>query len=201
MTTRFIFVESTFMVSYTKDVADFCDPFCCGDDDLDEFFSHDVFLYEEELLGKTYCWINKNNQREIVAIATLSYDGIKTHTLDNSSRNALQRKIPHQKRHRSYPAVLIGRLGVSRTFQGHGLNVGTQLMDALKYWFVDENNKAACRYMLVDAYNTDATLHYYTKNGFKPLYKTESREKEAFGIPQEEALKSRILFFDLKLIR
>lgn len=74
-------------------------------------------------------------------------------------------------------------------------------MDALKYWFVDENNKAACRYMLVDAYNTDATLHYYTKNGFKPLYKTESREKEAFGIPQEEVLKSRILFFDLKLIR
>lgn len=201
MTARFIFVENTFMVPYTKDVADFCAPFCCGDDDLDEFFCHDVFLYEKELLGKTYCWINKNNQREIVAIATLSYDGIKTYTLDNSSRNALQRKIPHQKRHRSYPAVLIGRLGVSRIFQGHGLNVGTQLMDALKYWFVDENNKAACRYMLVDAYNTDATLHYYTKNGFKPLYKTESREKEAFGIPQEESLKSRILFFDLKLIR
>lgn len=196
----FNFVENTFMVPYTKEVADYCDPFSCGDEDLDEFFRHDVFLYEEELLGKTYCWINRNNDNEIVAIATLSYDGIKTNNLDNPSRNAFQRKIPQQKRHRSYPAVLIGRLGVNKSFQGRGLNVGTQLMNALKYWFVAENNKAACRYMLVDAYNTESTIHYYIKNGFKPLYKTEQSEKSAFGISDEEALKSRIMFFDLKLI-
>lgn len=188
------------MVPYTKEVADYCDPFSCGDYDLDEFFSHDVFLYEEELLGKTYCWINKANPREIVALATLSYDGIKTYTLDKPSKNALQRKIPQQKRHRSYPAVLIGRLGVGKQFQRQGLNVGTQLMDALKYWFVDENNKAACRYLLVDAYNSESTLHFYAKNGFKPLYKTEHGEKEAFGIGEEDALRSRIYFFDLKLI-
>lgn len=196
----FNFVENTFMVPYTKEVADYCDPFSCGDEDLDEFFRHDVFLYKEELLGKTYCWINRNNDNEIVAIATLSYDGIKTINLDNPSRNAFQRKIPQQKRHRSYPAVLIGRLGVNKSFQGHGLNVGTQLMNALKYWFIDENNKAACRYMLVDAYNTVPAIHYYIKNGFKPLYKTEQSEKFAFGIPEDEALKSRVMFFDLKLI-
>ena len=198
--TEYSFVDNTFMVPYTREVADYCNNFSCGDDDLDDFFSNDVFLYEAELLGKTYCWINRKNQREIVAIATLSYDGIKTYTLDNPSRNALQRKIPQSKRHRSYPAVLIGRLGVNKTFQGRGLNIGSQLMDALKYWFVDENNKAACRYMLVDAYNVEATIHYYTKNGFKPLYKTELSEKESFGIQSEEQLRSRILFFDLKLI-
>lgn len=196
----FIFVENTFMVPYTKEVADYCDPFSCGDEDLDEFFCHDVFLYEEELLGKTYCWVSRDNNREIVAIATLSYDGIKTNNLDNPSRNAFQRKIPQQKRHRSYPAVLIGRLGVNKSFQGHGLNVGIQLMNALKYWFVNENNKAACRYMLVDAYNTVSTIHYYVKNGFKPLYKTEQSEKSAFGIREDETLRSRVLFFDLKLI-
>lgn len=195
---EYSFVNNTFMVPYTKEVADYCDPFSCGDGDLDDFFSHDVFLYEEELLGKTYCWINRDNQREIVAIATLSYDGIKTYTLDNPSRNALQRKIPHPKRHRSYPAVLIGRLGVNKAFQG--LSIGTQLMDALKYWFVDENNKAACRYMLVDAYNMDSTIHYYTKNGFKPLYKSEQSEKDAFGISEDDSLRSRIMFFDLKKI-
>ncbi len=197
---EFNFVENTFMVPYTREVADYCDPFFCGDEDLDEFFSRDVFLYEEELLGKTFCWINKANQREIVAIATLSYDGIKTFSLDNPSRNALQRKIPQQKRHRSYPAVLIGRLGVNKSLQGHGLNVGSQLMEVLKYWFVDENNKAACRYMLVDAYNSDSIIHYYVKNGFKPLYKTEESEKETYGIPKDEVLRSRIMFFDLKLI-
>lgn len=200
MMATFNFVENTFMVPYTKEVADYCDFFSCGDDDLDEFFSHDVFPHEEELLGKTYCWINKANQHEIVAIATLSYDGIKTYTLDNPSRNALQRKIPQQKRHRSYPAVLIGRLGVNKSFQGHGLNVGSQLMEVLKYWFVDENNKAACRYILVDAYNIGSTIHFYLKNGFKPLYKTEKSEKDAFGISNDDILKSRVMFFDLKLI-
>lgn len=54
--------------------------------------------------------------------------------------------------------------------------------------------------MLVDAYNTDSTLHYYLKNGFKPLYKSEKSEKEAFGIPETDDLNSRIMFFDLKLI-
>lgn len=35
---EFIFVENTFMVPYIKEVADYCDPFSCGDDDLDDFF-------------------------------------------------------------------------------------------------------------------------------------------------------------------
>jgi hypothetical protein len=37
-------LNQTFMVPYTKEVADFCDPFCCGDKDLDDFFHDDVFL-------------------------------------------------------------------------------------------------------------------------------------------------------------
>lgn len=67
---EFVFVENTFMVPYTKEIADYCNPFCCGDADLDEYFGHDAFQYERELLGKSYCWINKLNNREIVAIAT-----------------------------------------------------------------------------------------------------------------------------------
>lgn len=200
MMTDFDFIEDTFMVPYTREVADYCDLFSCGDEDLDDFFKHDVFLYEKELLGKSYCWINRNNQRQIVAIATLSYDGVKTSILDNASKNALQRAIPNQKRHRSYPAVLIGRLGVNMLFQGRGFNVGSRLMDVLKYWFVDENNKAACRYVLVDAYNTESTLHYYIKNGFKYLYRTEQGEKLAFGMSDDDMLRSRILYFDLKLV-
>lgn len=194
------FVEKTFMIPYTKEVAAYCDPFVCGDTDLDDFFANDAFLYEAELLGKSYCWIDRDNQKTIVAIATLAYDGVKSYTLDNSSKNAFQRKIPQHKRHRSYPAVLIGRLGVNKPMQHGGYNVGSQLMDVLKYWFVDENNKAACRYILVDAYNTQPKLHFYNKNGFKFLYKTEEREQEAFGISKDNELNSRILYYDLKLL-
>lgn len=39
---------------YTKEVALYCEPFCCNDRDLDEFFARDAFLYDTELLGKTY---------------------------------------------------------------------------------------------------------------------------------------------------
>lgn len=54
--------------------------------------------------------------------------------------------------------------------------------------------------MLVDACNTDSTIHYYIKNGFNPLYKSEQSEKDAFGISEDDVLRSRVMFFDLKMI-
>lgn len=198
---KFIIEDDTYMVLYTEEVAAYCDPFRCGDEELDSFFEEHVFLYEKELLCKAYCWINKSNDKEIIAIATFSYDSIKSYTLDNSSRNALQRKIPQRKRHRSYPAMLIGRLGVSRVYQGKGLNIGSQVMDVVKILCANEEGMGICRYLLVDAYNTEPTLHFYIKNGFKPLYKTEESEREMFEISHEEAIRSRIMYFDLKLIK
>ena len=197
----FPFNKRTIIRPYTKEVAEYCDPFCCGDSELDFFFAQEVFLYQEELLCKAYCWINKDNDKDIIAIATFSYDGIKSYTLDNSSRNALQRKIPYKKHHRSYPAMLIGRLGVNQEYQGKGLNVGSQLMQTIKDLCIDEDGMGICRYLLVDAYNTDSTLHYYVKNGFKPLYKTEESERDVFDIPKEMPLKSRIMYFDLKTLK
>lgn len=41
-------------------------------------------------------------------------------------------------------------------------------------------------------------LRYYEKNGFVPLYKTEEIEKQYYNIPQDEPLKTRLLYFDLK---
>ena len=35
---------------FTRQKADECKPFHCGDDDLDEFFLHDAFLQSDELL-------------------------------------------------------------------------------------------------------------------------------------------------------
>lgn len=193
----FIFDDDAIMHPYTKEVAEYCNPFSCGDEELDSFFAKQVFLYQEELLCRAFCWINKNNNKEIVAVATFSYDGIKSYTLDKSSRNSLQRKIPYKKHHRSYPAMLIGRLGVNKNYQGKGFNIGSQLMQTIKELCAAEDSMGICRYLLVDAYNTDAILHYYAKNGFKPLYRTEQSERDMFSIPENEPLKSRILYFDL----
>lgn len=196
----FVIDDDTIMSPYTREVAEYCDPFCCGDAELDTFFRHEVFLYHDELLCRAFCWINKDNDKEIIAAATFSFDGIKSYTLDNSSRNALQRKIPYRKHHRSYPAMLIGRLGVSQNYRGKGLGVGSQLMQTLKILCANENGIGICRYLLVDAYNTEATIQFYIKNGFKPLYKTEASEREIFDIPKEDPLRSRMMYFDLKLL-
>lgn len=163
------------------------------------FFSHDAFKYEEEFLGKSFCWIDTKNLKEIQAVITLAYNGINLTRLNKTSRNSFQRKIPNAKRHESYPAVLIGRFGVNTKYQGKGLNIGSKILDFCKLWFRVADNKATCRFIIVDAYNNPVTLHFYEKNGFKPLYKSEIDEKEAYNIPSSESLKSRVLYYDLRL--
>lgn len=85
--------------------------------------------------------------------------------------------------------MLIGRLGVSVDFADKG--VGSELMDILKMW----DNKAACRFLAVDSYNTPHTVHYYQKNGFEFLFSTEEQEARNAGI--ELPLHTRYMFFDL----
>lgn len=173
------------------------DSFSCGDEDLDDFFHNDTLLYAEQLLGKTYYFATNGDNPQIVCAFTLANDSIKAALIPNASRNKIQRKIPNSKRTRSYPAVLIGRLGVSRNFQGKNLSVGSQVIEFIASWFIHPDNKTGCRFIVVDAYNKDNILHFYEKNGFKFLYSSEELEKEANHIPLEESLTSRMMYLDL----
>lgn len=175
-----------------------CGGFTCGNDDLDDFFLKDASKYAEELLGKTYCWVTDEVPRRIVSMFTLSNDSIKTRNLLSKERNKLQRKISNVKRGRSYPATLIGRLGVSKECQGNGNHVGTQVIDFLKMWFRHDDNKTGCRFLVVDAYNNTATTSFYLKNGFLFLHTSEEDEKEYYGIAADVQLKTRLMYFDLK---
>lgn len=67
----FILERDAVMRPYTADVAAYCASFSCEDSDLDEFFSKDAFLYETELLGKTYAWINTADPSKILGLETL----------------------------------------------------------------------------------------------------------------------------------
>jgi len=58
----------------------------------------------------------------------------------------------------SYPATLIGRLGVNQIYLGKG--IGTELMEFIKLWLLENENRTACRFLTVDAYNKN------THNGF-----------------------------------
>ena len=186
------------MLAYSKEVRENCLPFTCGESDLDDFFLNDAELYAEELFGKTYCWVTTELPHRIVALFTLLNDSIKTKLISSNDKNRLQRNILNPKRGRSYPAVLIGRLGVNRDYQGTSSHVGRQLLVFIKDWFRHEDNKTGCRFIVVDAYNKEKILGYYARNGFTPLYKTEEIEKQYYDIPENELLKTRLLYFDLK---
>lgn len=186
-------------VPYTAEIASFCNPFSCNDQDLDEFFSKDAFLYDIELLGKTYAWLDSADPRHILGLITLANDSVKSKLIASSARNRLQRGVANAKRGINYPAVLIGRLGVSSDYRGKGYNIGSQILDYVKDWFRLTDNKTGCRFIVVDAYNNERTLKFYERNGFRPLYKTEQEERDFLELNEDEPLETRFMFFDLKL--
>ena len=169
--------------------------FTCGDRDLDDFFTNDCFAYSKELLGKTYCFRMDTNPRVVVCAFTLANAGVRVSDLPNARKKKIEADIPHIKALKDYPAVLVARLGVSKDYRS--LNIGSDALSYIKLWFLEPYNKTGCRFMIVDAYNNAETISFYEKNGFKFLYSTESLEKEANHIPEDEHLESRMMYLDL----
>ncbi len=89
---------------------------------------------------------------------------------------------------KDYPAVLLGRLGVAQEFQSK--HIGSDVLNFVKFWFVEPNNKTGCRFVIVDAYNNPSTLAFYQRNGFKTVFSTDEQEKDYRHIDQEVALSS-----------
>ena len=178
-----------------------CEAFDCGVADLNDFFTNDAIAYENNLMGKTYCRLNNSDDRIIVAMITLANAGIQTTHLKNNPKRHVNKTIAYNKRGRTYPAVLIGRLGVNRKFQGTEFRVGAQIMDFIKDWFISSDNKTGCRFLLVDAVNNEHTLSYYQRNGFKPLFPKIEDEKDFYGVKASEELRTRMYYFDLLIDR
>lgn len=194
----------TFSLSYdcrmfklNNDILTNIRPFSCGDDDLDDFFTNEAIAYEKELMGKTYCWLLHEDNTQCVGMVTLANASIQTTHLQNNARRKTNNSIPFSKRGRSYPAVLIGRIGVNVDFQGSKYRIGKQIMDYVKNWFDGTDNETGCRFILVDVMNNEHAIKYYERNGFKPLFPREENEKAFYGIPDNEQLCTRMYYFDL----
>ena len=159
-------------------------PFDCGDTDLNDFLRNDAPLYTGELLTVTYLVVDGADIAAFFSLSndTLTYDP----NPDSGGRgiwNRITRNIPNPKRRKSYPAVKLGRLGVSSKHQSMGL--GSVILDLLKVSFVSDN-KTGCRFITVDAYNNPRTLGFYQRNEFD------------FLIASDEKEETRQMYFDLK---
>jgi GNAT superfamily N-acetyltransferase len=170
--------------------------FDCGDSDLNDFFNRDAILFQEQLLGKTFFFRLKETEK-IVAAFSLSADSIKTRLLPSGRRGKVKQLIPHEKLLQSYPALLIGRLGVSVEFGGQG--IGSQLLEVIMELSLELYSNLA-RFLTVDAYNNPGVLNYYRKNDFDFLFTTEEQECENLkkSVAETEILRTRQMFFDLK---
>ena len=181
---------------YNKELAGKLPAFDCGDEDLNAFFQEDAFNYDAQLLGRSYCFLSAL-EGDIAAVFTLSNSAIRVAELPNNAKRRLVKLIPWVKQGRNYPAVLIGRLGVSRKYRNQ--KIGSQIIDFIKAWFLSDHNKTGCRFVVVDAYNKEDVLHFYSNanNKFSFLFKEESQEKLYNSIPANENLKTRQMYFDL----
>ena len=169
--------------------------FECSNLDLNDFFQNDSIAFASELMGKSYCFTLDSDSKNIVCSFTISNDSIKTSILPNARKKKLLKNIPSEKRFKSYPAVLIGRLGVSKDFTS--LGIGTELLNFIKSWFIERDNKTGCRFIIVDSYNTNEALNFYKKNGFNFLFSSEEQEKTATDVSNDSQIKTRLMYFDL----
>jgi len=167
--------------------------FDCGNTDLNEFFNQDAILYSRQMLSKTFFLRHKRNGA-IVGAFSFSASSIKTADLPGSRRKKVKEYVPREKSFKSYPGILIGRLGIAKEFNGQGL--GTQLIEIIKTYCLI-NFSEFVRFILVDAYNEPAVLNFYQKNEFITVFSTEEQEKESYRQPLSEKLQTRYMFYDM----
>lgn len=190
----------------TDEILSECEPFTCGDDDMDEFFRNDALSYTRYKMGKSYCFRMKDDVSIIVACFTVSNDSIRIYDLPSSRRNAMWGLTHREKILTRYPGVLIGRLAVSSHYSKMG--IGSEVLDFIKMWFLDDRNKTGCRFAIVDAKNESKILHFYERNGFNYLFPHEVDEDLYTKPPKKEQdakerklnprkLRTRLMFSDL----
>ena len=190
----------------TADVLKACQPFACGDSDMDEFFKQDVLDYAQYHMGKSYCFRLTNQPDKIVCAFTVSTDSIRISTMPRSRRDKMWSITHHQKRLRRFPGILIGRLAVAEEFAGRG--IGSELLYIIKQMFLDPGLRAGCRFLIVDAKNDPAVLPFYEKNGFRILIPSALQEDLYINPPKNDEerlerehnlrpLQTRLMYFDL----
>jgi hypothetical protein len=159
-------------------------PFDCGDTDLNGFLFDDAKNYSKDLIAVTY--IIEDNVNTLAYFSYLN-DKISHKDIGNLDKfiERIGSFLPINKgKHKSYPAVKIGRLAVNENIQISGL--GKKIIHFTKNYFT-QNNKTGCKFITVDAYRD--SLGFYQKMGFKFL---SSQDKKA---------STRLMYYNLESLK
>lgn len=162
-------------------IGDTISAFDCNDEDLNDFLLNEASLYRNALLAVTYIVENKGT-KDVLAYFSLANDKISLSDFESKTEfNRFRKhKFVNEKRLRSYPAIKIGRLAISKKAQHQ--SIGTYLLEFIEDYFVVDN-KSGCRFVTVDAY-VDA-IPFYIKNNYQFLNN------------DDEDKRTRVMYFDL----
>lgn len=155
--------------------------FDCDDEDLNDFLLNEANLYRNALLSVTYV-VEDKNSKEVLAYFSLSNDKISISDFENKTdfNRFRKHKFVNEKRLRSYPAIKIGRLAISKSAQRE--SIGTYLLEFIEDYFIIDN-KSGCRFVTVDAYVN--AIPFYIKNNYQFLNN------------DDEDKRTRVMYFDL----
>jgi len=157
--------------------------------EFDDFLYEDAKNYLAQKLAVTYLF---ETDTETIAYFCLAHDCIrreldkeKMTAVEKQIWNKINRKIPFLKQRGYYPSVKIGRLAVSKKYEGKGF--GRLIINTVSSMYMEDEQKAGCRFISVDV-RMDI-CDFYIRNGFK------------FLTDQDADKKQRVMYFDLKAIQ
>jgi len=108
-------------LTYSKlDCAVDLSQFTCGDSQdhikLDNFLKERAHKHQKDLIGTTLlAWLEKNKQKELVGFMTLRTCHIQ---IEEENKTNFFKKVLIKNKYDTYPAIMIGRLGVQKEY-GH----------------------------------------------------------------------------------
>ena len=85
---------------------------------LDDFLLDDARYFYNEFIANTFVL---EDDVETIAYFSLLNDKVSNTMIPKNLWRKLRNKLPHEKHFNSYPAIKIGRLAVSKKYQGEQL--------------------------------------------------------------------------------
>ena len=168
---------------------------CKEESDISDFFKIKAVPGAEEMLSKSYCLFDPDKNEMVAAFCVLNAT-LSMEQLPNYSKRRINKELRYEKQRKQYPATLIGQLVVFDKFRD--MHLGDEFVRFVFSWLMTYSQNMGNRFAVVDAINKPKVLHFYEKNNFRFLFRTDEEELKAIGKDPESRLETRMMYIDLK---
>lgn len=154
------------------------EPFCCGNNDLDDFLKNCAITEQEDMISRTYLTCLYGNVVGFFTLATSSIEVLAVDIIDSIG------EFPES----AYPAIDIPKLAITKKFQGK--RIGEYAIRTAIGKILSISGHVGCRYITLDSLKDK--VDFYKKYGFKiiDIYKDDEYIKMYLNMAQIEAVST-----------